>query len=90
MSISYVAAAEGVLDAPFPVGMGLRVPLPPVGSIVTGPPSRFPGQVQAQPQPALRRDVIPDNHGLVDFDDLDPGHVFIILSLVSSTDEILR
>ncbi|KAF9047184.1 hypothetical protein BDZ89DRAFT_1089351 [Hymenopellis radicata] len=72
VSLTYSAAAEGVLDEPFPVGMGLRVPVPDKSSLV-GPPALRPAP-GAPPvddtDTAPRREPVPDNHGLVDFDDL--------------------
>ncbi len=73
VSLTYSAAAEGVLDEPFPVGMGLRVPLPDKSSLVVPPALRLlPGAppVDETTDTAPRREPVPDNHGLVDFDNL--------------------
>ncbi|KAK0467149.1 uncharacterized protein EV420DRAFT_1507476 [Desarmillaria tabescens] len=79
VSLTYSGAAEGVLDEPLPIGMGLRVPIPDKSLIVhpstlrgAGYPGAFPGTVFETPSLSTpRREPVADNHGLCDFDDLD-------------------
>ncbi|EJD40876.1 hypothetical protein AURDEDRAFT_115746 [Auricularia subglabra TFB-10046 SS5] len=76
VSLTYVSCYEGQLDNGLPIGMGLRVPIPPQGIKSMSPPA-WSGAMIAQPgvvQPVTH--VVPQNteippqgpDGLVDFD----------------------
>lgn len=81
--MAYAAAAEGTMDDPLPIGMGLRVPLPAQSSIVAPPPSR--GGLAPVPDAPSNRKPVVGNDGLVDFDDLDkPNMRGAIASLINS------
>ncbi|KIY71906.1 hypothetical protein CYLTODRAFT_389638 [Cylindrobasidium torrendii FP15055 ss-10] len=72
VSIAYCSAAEGVLDD-FPVGMGLRVPLPAQSTLIAQPNNRYSAAHQyaiQQPASDPPKQLQPDNSGLVEFDEL--------------------
>ncbi|KAE9407147.1 hypothetical protein BT96DRAFT_1014269 [Gymnopus androsaceus JB14] len=78
VSITYLAAMEGVLDEPLPIGMGLRVPVPDTSKILAPPPNhgfRFGaaaisvGTTVGTATPTASTPVVVD--GLCDFDALD-------------------
>lgn len=82
VSLAYVSAAEGVMEDPLPIGMGLRVPLPDgnVASLSTS--------FQAVPSfvPAEISQVLePDADGLVYFDDLSQSQVRFLPDIQSNT-----
>ncbi|KAJ7458741.1 hypothetical protein B0H11DRAFT_2286534 [Mycena galericulata] len=73
VSLTYSAAAEGVIDEPLPVGMALRVPPPDKSRIVAAPVTYGHAYLQAQAAaPAVAQNVeVPVGlDGLVDFDSL--------------------
>lgn len=72
VSMAYSAAAEGSMDDPLPVGMGLRVPVP--SSSIAAPPPNMYGTVQAPVEDGPTQ-VFVGNDGLCDFDVLSKGHV---------------
>jgi len=74
VSLAYSSAVDGVMDDPFPIGMGLWVPLP-TSSPTIGPQSQpcpsFAGfQLQQANPPEIPKDLQPGSDGLVDFDEL--------------------
>lgn len=76
VSLTYSAAAEGVVDEPLPIGMALRVPPPDKARIVATPTAGPYYGHQPLPTPVLP----PHNYqtgtdGLVDFDTLPIEHV---------------
>ncbi|KAJ7753671.1 hypothetical protein DFH07DRAFT_868677 [Mycena maculata] len=78
VSLTYSAAAEGVIDEPLPVGMALRVPPPDKARIVAPPPvNAWAAQIHAQPAPAAPVNVTYQvgTDGLVDFDSLPIEHM---------------
>ena len=86
VSLAYVSAAEGVMEDPLPIGMGLRVPLPEGGVV----PSSTSFPVVPSFVPAEIPQVLePDADGLVYFDDLSQYQVrfsprYIIQHLITS------
>jgi ubiquitin-conjugating enzyme E2 Q len=85
LSITYIAAAEGVLDEPFPIGIGIRVPKPDITKVLQAPTTNahllnVPGATGVAQQPAPpppRRDVFVGNDRLCDFDELSPQEVSV-------------
>ncbi|KAJ7463040.1 hypothetical protein FB451DRAFT_1095249 [Mycena latifolia] len=79
VSLTYSAAAEGVVDEPLPIGLELRVPPPDKARIAVPQPTPYqmhvnPAQPAAAPQPAA---VVyqTGTDGLVDFDTLPVEHM---------------
>ncbi|KAJ2925630.1 hypothetical protein H1R20_g11464, partial [Candolleomyces eurysporus] len=73
VSIAYVAAVEGAMDDPLPVGMGLRVPFPaniPAGAYVPKVNYYHPTTSANQVQPVQEAELQAGPDGLVEFDEL--------------------
>ncbi|KAG6857552.1 hypothetical protein H0H87_000151 [Tephrocybe sp. NHM501043] len=87
VSIAHSAASEQVLSDPFPVGLGLRVPVPDASHI----PPKLPvarGLQYAQPAPKAQRNNSPPNigpDGMCEFDELSvPLMRAAIVALIDS------
>jgi len=81
VSLAYVSAAEGVMEDPLPIGMGLRVPLPD-GNVAPLPSFQsVPSFVPAEISQVLE----PDADGLVYFDDLSQSQVRFLPDIQSNT-----
>ncbi|KAF7320888.1 UBIQUITIN-CONJUGAT-2 domain-containing protein [Mycena chlorophos] len=92
VSLTYSAAAEGVLDQPLPVGMALKVPLPDQNKVVhnAAPIHHWAGHHQ-QPQPVegLPVGLTADLQGLVEFDLLPVAYMrAAIVALIDSLPSI--
>ncbi|KAF7329967.1 UBIQUITIN-CONJUGAT-2 domain-containing protein [Mycena kentingensis (nom. inval.)] len=88
VSLTYSAAAEGVLDQPLPVGMALRVPLPDKSRVQAAPQTAY-GAHFNQPQPQVSTDLPAGFKagvdGLVDFDVLPVPYMrAAIVTLIDS------
>lgn len=73
VSLAYSSAVDGVMDEPFPIGMGLRVPLPTSTTIAPQSQSypSFAGfQLQQAKPPEIPKELQPGSDDLVDFDEL--------------------
>ncbi|KAJ7127952.1 hypothetical protein C8R44DRAFT_979448 [Mycena epipterygia] len=73
VSLTYSAAAEGVVDEPLPIGMALRVPPPDKARIVTPTVGPYHQPVPAPVLPLYNYQTGTD--GLVDFDALPIEHM---------------
>jgi ubiquitin-conjugating enzyme E2 Q len=77
VSLTYSAAAEGVLDQPLPVGMGLRVPVPhsrapdSSQSVVTAPVLNGISPVAKQPTSPKKPRLESGADRLYDFDEMN-------------------
>ncbi|KAF7297153.1 UBIQUITIN-CONJUGAT-2 domain-containing protein [Mycena indigotica] len=91
VSLTYAAAAEGVLDQPLPVGMALRVPLPDRSRVIQTPAPihSYPHQPQQTAVPNLPSDFPVGLDGLVEFDSLPVPYMrAAIVSLIDSLPSI--
>ncbi len=73
VSLAYSSAVDGVMDEPFPIGMGLRVPLSTSATIAPQNQlySSFAGfQLQQTNPPETPKELQPGSDDLVDFDEL--------------------
>ncbi|KAJ7194306.1 hypothetical protein GGX14DRAFT_476496 [Mycena pura] len=96
VSLTFSAAAEGVLADPLPVGMALRVPPPDKSRVIATPSTGYPSYHQPAPAPAS----VPDAtyqiglDGLVEFDALPIEHMRAaitgLLDTLPSVDEMKR
>lgn len=81
VSMAYAAAAEGIMDDPLPIGLGLRVPLPPKDTIVVQPVQRAlhvlsaPAPAPAPPVDDRQSKAAAGPDGLCEFDDMDKGQM---------------
>lgn len=92
VSLTYSAAAEGVVDDPLPVGLTLRVPPPDRAHIVYQ--QATPYQPQPAVQPATPVSYQTGTDGLVDFDILPVEHMRAsiagLIDSLPSVDEMKR
>ncbi len=69
VSLAYVSAAEGAMEDPLPIGMGLRVPFPE-GSVAPVPQPNIYQIVSFVSPVEVPTDPEPGPDGLIYFDDL--------------------